>query len=491
MYTDLKSAIAPKYIYDNITITRDANYISIMSAFTIIEEYIKSNKLILYGGMSIDFALLAAGHKGIYADDSMPDYDFYSTNSYADSISIADMLYAKKLPNVSAINALHPTTRRVRINYINVADISYLPESIFNNMPYIEFKGIRAIHPMYQRLDQHRAMSVPYEGAPSETVYFRGSKDIERFKLLDKAYPIVIEPGLITDIQNSETKKIQIPLNIVNEEVLSGIPVYALMYSIINKKYPDECKQLCPMSVQFSKNTCEITIPKSINTEKICLLCSNFIKTHKKINTDSDHTKYFKRYMDDIKPRSIEILGKVHWDLYDCSKFPVTCVKISTIQKITNTLMKLDIQYSNIELYIAAAPNVLLYLLTLYYIESNPAYLYMYWSMCQLIEIAEHHINEYSDPDLFQELPLFLTAKVKNTRNIDFPYILSTQRAYETIHGLEDTVSKIIPTKGYFPNTSDLLPPTFDISSSWLFDMDGTELGPGQTFTKSDYDTIL
>lgn len=484
MYTALTSIIAPKYIYENITVTRDANYKSIMSAYTIIEEYIKSNKLILYGGMSIDFALRAAGHKGIYADDSIPDYDFYSPNAYDDSIKIADILYTKKLPQISAINALHPTTRRVRVNYTYVADISYLPESVFNSMPYLEYSGIRVIHPMYQRLDQHRAMAIPYEGAPGETVYFRGAKDIERFKLLDRAYPITIEPELISKIQKSKMEIVKIPLRLISGEVLSGIPAYSLIYSIMKSAYPDECSQLCPIMFSSTKTAYEISIPLELNSVKMCILSSNFIKLQKKLNQASDTVKYFKRYMDDIKPRSIEILGQIHWDLYDFSKFPITCEKISNIQK-ASAQMGLKQKFDYGDIFIAAVPNLLLYFLSLYYIESNPGYLYLYWSTCKLVEIAEEHIKGPDDPLCTL---LFLTAKIKGTHNVDFPYILSTKRNYETIHSLEDTISTTIPVKGYFPSTSDAIPAPFDISASWIFDMDGSELEPGKKFEKCDYD---
>ncbi len=486
MYTALASIIAPKYIYETITVTRDADSKSVMSAFSVIEEYIKANKLILYGGMSIDFALRAAGHKGIYADDSIPDYDFYSPDAYNDSIKIADILYSKKLPQVSAINALHPTTRRVRVNYINVADISYLSEPIFNSMPYLEYSGIRVIHPMYQRLDQHRAMAIPYEGAPSETVYFRGAKDIERYKLLDRAYPVTIEPELISKIRDSQRTVTKIPLNLVEGEVLSGIPAYALLYTIMSQAHPDECSELCPVKFSANKHGYEISVP-DLGTSKICILSDNFIKLQKKLNQASDTVKYFKRYMDDIKPKSIEILGSIHWDLYDFSKFPITCAKISTIQRICDD-MKTGLKFDYANLYIAAAPNILLYFLSLYYIENNPSYLYLYWSMCKLVEIAELHISDYSD--LFQELPLFLTAKIKGTHNADFAHILSTKRNYETIHGLEDSVGKLIPIKGYFPNTSDALPAPFDMSASWIFDMDGSELEPGKKFDRCDYELV-
>ncbi len=489
MYTDLLAAIAPEYVYENITVTRDADFKNINIAYTIVEEYLKANNLILYGGMSIDFALRAAGHKGLYADDSIPDYDFYSPTAYEDSIKIADLLHSKRLPNISAITALHPTTRRVRVNYTNVADISYLPNSIFTSMPYLEHAGMRVIHPMYQRLDQHRAMAVPYEKAPGETVYFRGSKDIKRYRLLDRAYPVVIEPSLIAGVRESHMTTIKISCEQIAGEVISGIPAYAFMYTLMSSLYPDECSELCKITVRETGGKFEIQIPEALDTVKICILSTNFIKAQKRLNS-GDAVKYFKRYMDDIKPRSIEILGPIHWDLYDSSKFPITCVKASSVLKIAE-MMKAQTGFKFADFYIAAAPNVLLYLLALYYIESKPGYLYMYWSMCRLIEIAEQHVHDFSDPELFQQLPLFLTAKIKGTHNVDFPYILATRRTYETIHGLEDSVSKIVPMRGYFPSTSDALPVPFDTTTSWLFDMDGTELEPGKKFTECDYDIQL
>ena len=95
---DVKSAVSSldhvfnnSKVYEDIRERRTDGFADIERALEIVREYIVRKKRILYGGMSIDISLKLADHPGIYADDAVPDYDFYSPDIEGDGNEIADI----------------------------------------------------------------------------------------------------------------------------------------------------------------------------------------------------------------------------------------------------------------------------------------------------------------------------------------------------------------------------------------------------------------
>lgn len=166
----------------------------IVKALKVVEGFIRDRGLMLYGGIAIDYALKMANNGfGIYSDISLPDYDFRSCFNYEDAISLADELYKAGYPNVQVINARHVTTRRIRTSYIWVADITYIPPELVDNIPTLICDGFIITHPDFQRCDLHSSLSFLLEGAPREVILHRYKKDIERLALIDRFYPVKIK----------------------------------------------------------------------------------------------------------------------------------------------------------------------------------------------------------------------------------------------------------------------------------------------------------
>ncbi len=192
--TDIKQ-IDPKEIntkyYETILIRKSAHYNDTIRAMDIVKKFIIREKKVLVGGMAIDIALkMKNPTNGIYAEDGIPDYDFYSDQHFKDAYDIAQWLNRLNFKSISVINAMHPTTMKVRVGFIVVADITYVPTNILSNIPTLSHKGMLIVHPHYQIIDQHRALSYPYENPPWETVMFRTKKDMTRYDKLYEQYPI-------------------------------------------------------------------------------------------------------------------------------------------------------------------------------------------------------------------------------------------------------------------------------------------------------------
>jgi len=153
--------------------------------------------LVLFGGLAIHLALRKLGAPGLYDDAELPDYDWLSTNAVRDAYDLVERL---KGPQVAAIRAIHVQTMRVRVNFVYVADIGYVPPAVLARVPILDVDGLRVVHPDFQRLDMHLAFCFPYSNAPREDVYSRWAKDADRLARLDQTVPIkgsavVAQPG--------------------------------------------------------------------------------------------------------------------------------------------------------------------------------------------------------------------------------------------------------------------------------------------------------
>ncbi len=211
--------------FEHLVIKHDPAYNVIVDAIDIIKKFIIDNDLIIYGGSAIDYALRLHGDK-IYPDEALaiPDLDFYSPNNVEHSYQIADLLYKAGWDSARSINALHTETQRVDVmdNHF-VADITYVPPDVFAKLPFIVYNGMRIIHPDFQRLDIHSSLSFPYDDPPREVIFARWSKDIKRFNMLAKYYPVVAGEGL-------PVRACTIPSK-YRQYVFNGFIAYAILYT--------------------------------------------------------------------------------------------------------------------------------------------------------------------------------------------------------------------------------------------------------------------
>lgn len=159
-------------------------------ALKIVRDFIIKNKLILTGGMAIDLALRNRGKK-LYDDRTLPDYDFYSSDHANHAYNLCEILHKAGLPDVDAIYAMHPTTIRVRVKFTPVADITYIPNSVYKKILTIKNAGLIHEHPHYKFISQHLSLCRPYSMEPFETVHTRWKKDYSRWVMIYDEYPIL------------------------------------------------------------------------------------------------------------------------------------------------------------------------------------------------------------------------------------------------------------------------------------------------------------
>jgi hypothetical protein len=209
----------------------DADGKMIDSALEIIKKFIIERNLIIFGGLAIDYALRLKGDK-IYPDDQRPDFDFLSPKSVDDAYDLAEILFRAGYKDVGVIRGLHVQTMRVRIDFIYIADIGYVPPEVYKNIPTLSYANLRFVHPNYQRMDSHLSFSYPFQGPPREVIFQRWDKDLKRFNLLNKYYGI--EAAAVASTTAAGTTP-TVKLNtVINTDVaLNGFAAYAALSQLI------------------------------------------------------------------------------------------------------------------------------------------------------------------------------------------------------------------------------------------------------------------
>lgn len=152
---------------------------------SIVEEFLRKKKLICYGGTAINNILPIADQ---FYDRNLqiPDYDFFSKKAVQDAKELADIYYKEGFTNVEAKAGVHFGTYKVFVNFVPIADITFLSPKLFDNLQKeaIRVNGILYAPPNYLRMAMYLELSRP-AGDVS-----RWEKVLKRLILLNKNYPL-------------------------------------------------------------------------------------------------------------------------------------------------------------------------------------------------------------------------------------------------------------------------------------------------------------
>jgi hypothetical protein len=128
----------------------------------IVEDFIIHKKLICYGGTAINNIL--PKHAQFYNRElEIPDYDFYSANALDDAKELADIYYAAGYKDVEAKSGLHMGTFKVFVNFIPIADITYMNKQLYDALlkESLLISGIHYAPPDFLRMSMYLELSRP------------------------------------------------------------------------------------------------------------------------------------------------------------------------------------------------------------------------------------------------------------------------------------------------------------------------------------------
>jgi hypothetical protein len=152
---------------------------------TIVENFLRKKQLICYGGTAIN-NILPKQDQFYNKDIEMPDYDFYSSTALNDAKELVDVYVTNGFQEVEGKSGQHYGTYKVFVNFIPVADITYIPKELFNAIKReaVKVSGILYSPPNLLRMNMYLELSRP-AGDIS-----RWEKVLKRLTLLNKNYPL-------------------------------------------------------------------------------------------------------------------------------------------------------------------------------------------------------------------------------------------------------------------------------------------------------------
>ena len=157
----------------------------VKNALSIVKNFIKSNRVMCYGGTAIN-NLLPEEDRFYDPEKDIPDYDFFSETPQLHAAKLADQLTNEGFNSVEVKPGVHLGTFKVFSEYIGVADISHLDKPIFEKLwkESIEKDKIHYVPPNFLRMSIYLELSRP-KGDVS-----RWKKVYSRLLLLNKHYNV-------------------------------------------------------------------------------------------------------------------------------------------------------------------------------------------------------------------------------------------------------------------------------------------------------------
>jgi hypothetical protein len=179
-----------------------ANSPEVKKIITIVENFLRKKKLVCYGGTAIN-NILPKQDQFYNKEIEIPDYDFYSPNALRDAKDLTDAYFNEGFDEVEAKPGMHAGTYKVFVNFIPVADITYLHKEIYKAIKAdsIRVAGIYYAPPNFLRMSMFLELSRP-AGDVS-----RWEKILKRLILLNKHYPLKAERCELVDFQREMDKK--------------------------------------------------------------------------------------------------------------------------------------------------------------------------------------------------------------------------------------------------------------------------------------------
>jgi len=149
----------------------------------IVEDFLKRNHLKIYGGIALDKFM--PDNDKIYPNKKgkLIDYDAYSPTPRKHAVELGNELFQAGFKYVSVREGVNAGVYKVFNYFQEAADIVYIPEKIYNIIPYKTIDGLNYVSPKYLKIDLLVALTNPVHAI------FRWDKDFERLQKLEKYFP--------------------------------------------------------------------------------------------------------------------------------------------------------------------------------------------------------------------------------------------------------------------------------------------------------------
>jgi hypothetical protein len=158
---------------------------AIKKIIEILENFLRTHKTLCYGGTAIN-NILPEQYRFYNKDIEIPDYDFFSPFAMEYARDLANIYYKAGYEEVEAKSGVHTGTYKVYVNFIPIADITYMESNLFKNIyqKAIKINAITYCPPNFLRMAMYQELSRPMGDVS------RWEKVLKRIILLNKHFPL-------------------------------------------------------------------------------------------------------------------------------------------------------------------------------------------------------------------------------------------------------------------------------------------------------------
>lgn len=280
-----------------------------------VESFIKRKKLICYGGTAIN-NILPESEQFYNKQIEIPDYDFFSDNPIKHAKELADIYHKQGYKEVEAKSGVHYGTFKVFVNYIPIADITFLHPEIFKSVSKesLLIDGLRYAPPNFLRMAMYLELSRPLGDIS------RWEKVYKRLSLLNKSYPMKTKnckPDLFSDDNKSPTSDLN---NLLRDSLIKqDVVFFGGFSSFLYSKYMPENEQ------NLAKSVSEFDVLAE-DPEKT----ANAIKDNLKDNEYTDIKVLKHKEIGEVVPLHYEIKVKGHSRVFVFA--PIACHSYNQIR---------------------------------------------------------------------------------------------------------------------------------------------------------------
>ena len=158
---------------------------NIKQIIEILESFLRTHKTICYGGTAVN-NILPEQDRFYNKSIEIPDYDFFTPYAMEYAEKLANIYYKAGYQEVEAKSGIHMGTYKVYVNFIPIADITFLDKKIFNQLinNAIKINAINYCPPNFLRMAMYLELSRPMGDVS------RWEKILKRLILLNNNYPL-------------------------------------------------------------------------------------------------------------------------------------------------------------------------------------------------------------------------------------------------------------------------------------------------------------
>lgn len=168
----------------------EANNPAVKTVLGHVKDFVKRERVMCYGGTAIN-NLLPPSDRFYDPHYDVPDYDFYTETPQEHAMKLADEFHRMGFKGVEVKPGVHLMTYKVFVDFMGVADITYLHPPIFKKLweENVHANGIHYVTPNFLRMSMYLELSRPRGDIE------RWPKVYKRLLLLNKHYPVGCKPS--------------------------------------------------------------------------------------------------------------------------------------------------------------------------------------------------------------------------------------------------------------------------------------------------------